>query len=314
MKSRVLKLREPIDPLSSAWMKELRSYNKTKKVYDVDPYAEVYQFRENVYGILTESADGMGAPWMYVIIGPEKAMLVDTSFGIGNLKGLVDEITGNMPLIVVNTHASYDHSYGNFQFDCAYCHEYCVPYLQKQLSPHIWDYLFDENGNNIWLDFDRKDIVAYKEYEIISCPNGHIFNLGGDYEIELIFLPGHQAGHCGYLDKKNRILFCGDDFISMRVGINGPKPGMPYGEFATVTALKNELEKLVKRLDEFDSLFPGHFIVDIESSVVQGLLDACREVTEDPENYDYAEDALGRKLMFKYVKGMGTLAYRDVSV
>ncbi len=314
MKSKVLKLREPVDPLSSAWMKELRNYNKTKKIYEVDPYAEVYQFRDNVYGILTESADGMGAPWMYVIIGPEKAMLIDTSFGIGNLKELVNEITGNMPLIVVNTHASYDHSYGNFQFDHVYCHEYCAPYLEKQLSPHIWDYLFDENGKNIWLDFDRKDIIDYKEYEIIGCPNGHIFNLGRDYEIELVFLPGHQAGHSGYLDKKNRILFCGDDFISMRVGVNGPKPGMPHGEFATVTALKNELEKLVKRLNEFDSLFPGHFMVDIENSVVQGLLDACTEVVENPDNYDYAEETLGRKLMFKHVRGMGTLAYRDISV
>jgi hypothetical protein len=48
----------------------------------------------------------MGAPWMYLVIGHEKALLVDTSFGLGNLKGLVDEITGAMEVIVVNTHAS----------------------------------------------------------------------------------------------------------------------------------------------------------------------------------------------------------------
>ena len=77
----------------------------------------------------------MGDPWMYLITGPEKALLIDTSFGIGDLRGLVDEITGGMPTIVVNTHASVDHSYGNFQFEKVYCHEYAVPYLQKQMDP-----------------------------------------------------------------------------------------------------------------------------------------------------------------------------------
>jgi glyoxylase-like metal-dependent hydrolase (beta-lactamase superfamily II) len=314
MKTRVIKVEEPIDPLAAAYMKQLREKDKTKKVYDIDPYVEVYRFRENVYGLLTDSLDGMGAPWMYIIIGPEKAMLIDTSFGLGNLKGLVDEITGGMELIVVTTHASYDHSYGNHQFERVYCHEYCAPYLQKQLTPHLWDYLMDENGNGKWTEFDRKDIIAYKEYEIVGCENGHIFNLGGDYDIELVFLPGHQSGHAGYLDKTNRILFCGDDFIGMRVGIGGPKEGMPYGEFATVTALSRELEKLVKRTGEFDALFPGHFIVDMDNSIVQNLLDACKAVIAAPDDYDYLYTVKGKTSKIKYVKGMGTLAYNDRSV
>ena len=89
MKGTRLVQRESIDATSWAFMKMLREQDRTKKVYPVDPYVEVYQFRDNLYGLLTESADGMGDPWMYLLIGPEKAMLVDTGFGIGNLKGLV---------------------------------------------------------------------------------------------------------------------------------------------------------------------------------------------------------------------------------
>jgi hypothetical protein len=103
MKTRVLKAEEPIEELSAAYMKLLREKDPTKRVYDIDPYCEVYRFRENIYGLLTDSLDGMGAPWMYLIIGPEKALLVDTSFGLGNLKGLVNELSGGMDLIVVNT-------------------------------------------------------------------------------------------------------------------------------------------------------------------------------------------------------------------
>ena len=133
--------------------------------------------------------------------------------------------------------------------------------------------------------------------------------------MELILLPGQHAGHTGFLDKRNRILFCGDAFISMRVGLNGPKPDMPYGEFATVRAFKKELEKLVKRTAEFDTLFPGHFIVDIDNSVVQNMLDVCAEILENSGNCDYEEmDAKGRLNRFKFVKGLGVISYNENSV
>jgi glyoxylase-like metal-dependent hydrolase (beta-lactamase superfamily II) len=114
-------------------------------------------------------------------------LLVDTSFGLGNLKGLVNELSGGIDLIVVNTHASFDHSYGNCQFERACCHEYCVPYMEKQLSPYIWDCLFNEDGSCKWTEFEQNDLIFYRPYEIVGCPNGHIFNPGKDYDIELIF-------------------------------------------------------------------------------------------------------------------------------
>jgi hypothetical protein len=141
VKSKRILWREPENPIRWAFAKELREHNKTKQIFDVNPYAEVYQFRNNLYGIYTESLDGMGDPWMYLVIGPEKAMLIDTGFGVGDLKGLVNEITGGMPLMVVNTHAHFDHAYGNFQFDNVYCHEYEARRLKAKQNPQIWDYL-----------------------------------------------------------------------------------------------------------------------------------------------------------------------------
>jgi glyoxylase-like metal-dependent hydrolase (beta-lactamase superfamily II) len=259
---------------------------------------------------------------MYLIIGPEKAMLLDTSFGLGNLKGLVNEITGGMPLIVANTHATFDHAYGNFQFERVHCHEYAVAYLQAQMNPHIWDYLFDENGRGIWSEFDRNDIIPFKEYEIVGRPNGHVFDLGGGYEIELIFLPGHQAGHAGYLDKSNRIMFPGDDACVGSLGIGGPKLGMPRGEYdkyATVTALRNELAKLVKRMDEFDCLFPGHGMVDIDPILLVNILETCEKVIADPKNCDSITEKVmpDRTIQYRYNKMIyrsGYLSYKLESV
>ncbi len=281
--------REPENPVRFAFMKLLREHDKTKRVFmDIDPYAEVYTFRDNLYGIYTESLDGMGDSWIFVIDGPEKALVIDTSFGLGDLKSLIEELIGKgKEYFVANTHAHFDHAYGNCQFEKVYCHECEVPLLRTKQDPHIWDYLFDENGNGIWADFDRNDLVPYKEYEIVGVPDGYIFDLGQGYEVELVFLPGHSPGHCGFLDKHNRIFFPGDDCCVGAVGAGGGgTPGQPFRENLTIEALTKELRKVVARIDEFDCLFPSHGPVETGTIMLVSLLEACEEVLADPKKYD----------------------------
>ena len=165
LKSKRIKHDAPIDPISWAYMKELRENNKTKKIYPVNPYVEVYQFRDSLYGWFTHNLDGGGDVWMFLVVGPERALLIDTAYGLGDLPGLAAEITGGKPLLVANTHEHFDHAYGNCRFEKVYCHEYLVPYLETQ-NEHIWDYLFDEYGDNIWVEFDRNDLPRFKKYEI----------------------------------------------------------------------------------------------------------------------------------------------------
>ncbi len=305
--------REAEDPIRSAFEKLLREHDKTKKVYDINPYAEVYQFRDNLYGIYTESLDGMGDPWIFLIVGPEKALLIDTGFGAGNLKGLVEEILGDMPYYVANTHAHFDHAYGNCQFDKVYCHEYEVYNLEYVMKPDIWDYLFDENDVGIWADFDRDDIVKFKKYEIVGVPDGYIFDLGKGYEVELIFLPGHSCGHAGFLDKHNRIFFCGDDCCVGSVGVGGSKPGNPYNKYASVEGLYNEFLKIIAREDEFDCLFPSHGPIDTGTIMLTNSAEAFKAVLDDPECYDLQKDmtrnGVTRTMCFKMIHSSGYLRY-----
>ena len=294
-----------------AYMKLLREHNNTKKVYDIDPYCEVYQFRENVYGILTENISGMGDPWMYVIDGPEKVMLIDTAYGLGDLKGLVKEICGDKEIICVNTHCHMDHANGDCQFDKIYCSEYEVPfYNEETYNEHMHDYLFDaQDGKGIWAEFDKNDLVPYKPFEVIGCPDGYVFDLGQGYEVELVHLGGHTPGQAGFLDKMNRIFFAGDDILCFHVYINVPEPGTAYPEKATVRELGKNMDRLSKRLDEFDHVFTGHWITDIESIVIKYMAEACEEVVNNPADCAYTDVSVMGTKNFKYVKGLGCLAY-----
>ncbi|MBC7256945.1 MAG: hypothetical protein H5T66_12675, partial [Chloroflexi bacterium] len=189
---------------------------------------------------------------------------------------------------------------------------------ERMRHPHVWDAMFDENGKPIWTEFDRRDIVPFHEYEIVGCPDGYTFHLGADHEVELVWTAGHTSGHCMYLDKKGRLLFAGDDVISMRISIAGPMPNDPYGKYATVNAYRDQMTKLASRLDEFDYVFPGHFVYDLENCVILDLVEAANAILANPRDYSYAETVetpSGTITRYhKFVMGLGTLAYTENAV
>ena len=154
-----------------------------------------------------------------------------------------------------------------------------------------------KTGKGIWRDFDKKDLIPFKKYDFIGVEDGHTFNLGGDYEVELVWLPGHQPGHTGYLDKAGRILVAGDmmglsggsDFFADERHANDRFQGstIPTEDpRRTVTALRDALEKLSKRIDEFDYVFYGHGPGDIDSGVILNTLETCNEIIANPDDCD----------------------------
>jgi glyoxylase-like metal-dependent hydrolase (beta-lactamase superfamily II) len=316
LKSSRIKHDAPIDPVSWAYMKELRENNKTKKIYPVNPYVEVYQYRDNLYGLFTHNLDGGGDVWMFLTVGPEKALLVDTAYGLGDIKGLCDQITGGKPLYVAVTHEHFDHAYGACRFDTVYCHEYLAPYLAMQ-NEHQWDYLFDEYGDNIWVQFDRKDLPKFRKYEIEGQKDGFIFNLGGDYEVELIYQGGHSAGHAAFLDKKNRLVFTGDNIICDTSGcgsVNAPGRG-PHGENQLLKAYRDNLKRLVDRMGEYDHVFPAHFMVDIDKSILPNEMDAIDQILANPDDYDFWDSSWGKGSTqpagryMKHIRGFSVVYY-----
>ena len=74
---------------------------------------EIKELRPYLY-LLDEAHESTG----YLLIGEEKACLIDTMMGYNDYKA-VRSIT-DKPLIVINTHGHPDHIYGNVYFDKAY--------------------------------------------------------------------------------------------------------------------------------------------------------------------------------------------------
>lgn len=67
---------------------------------------------------------------MHLICGECGALLLDTGYGIGNLKSVIEQLT-DKPVSVFNTHWHGDHTGGNSQFENVYMHEFDIPYWKE---------------------------------------------------------------------------------------------------------------------------------------------------------------------------------------
>lgn len=79
--------------------------------------------------------------------------------------------------------------------------------------------------------------------------------------------------------------------------------------------MRNNFRKLAKRLDEFDHVFSGHFVTDLENITILNMLEACEAVCKDPEGAcTYKKEMKDVMKYFRYVEGLGTLCYTLKSV
>lgn len=120
--------------------------------------------------------------FMDLFIGSERALLLDTGYGEGPLAQEVKERI-SVPLVIVNTHAHWDHACGNRQF--------AEPvYLNEKELP-LYDRVEPEHG------------------PVLPLTEGMVFDLGG-LTLRAIDCPGHTAGSTVLFWEEEKLLFTGD--------------------------------------------------------------------------------------------------------
>ena len=146
-----------------------------------------------------------------LMIGTEKALLLDTGWGTGRLKKVVREIT-DKPLIVVNSHGHVDHVNGNMQFDePIYIHpadiELCKAHSSRQMRQTIA--AAAEQMTPPEEKFNQEAFLSGGIGKLTPLEEGEVFDLGGK-TLEVVALPGHTHGSIGLLYREEKVLFTGD--------------------------------------------------------------------------------------------------------
>ncbi|MBQ1985968.1 MAG: MBL fold metallo-hydrolase, partial [Clostridia bacterium] len=85
------------------------------------PFVKITKLDDNLWVL-----DEMGSN-IFLIKGEKKVLVIDTSYGLTDLKAAVKALCGDMESVLVNTHAHGDHNAGNAQFDIAYVGRFDEP-------------------------------------------------------------------------------------------------------------------------------------------------------------------------------------------
>lgn len=221
--------------------------------------------------------DEFGVAWCYLIEGSEKALLLDTGVGFGNLKQVTNRIT-DKPLIVVNSHSHYDHAGGNLGFDEIHAHTSALEDIQKNNNPQYRKKILRSQqmrSEYSGCPTEKADIDKQGNFQLIPLEEGDIFDLGNK-KLEVIHTPGHTKGDICLLDRANRHLFSGDTIVST--------PTLIYKFYSeSLETYRNSVEKLRALKGQYELIFPGHYITPIGSVYLDDMAELLEDIMDNAE-------------------------------
>lgn len=245
--------------------------------------------------------------FIYLLIGEEKALLIDTCSGEGNLQSVVEEIT-DKPVIVVNTHGNFDHTGGNGCWKAVW--------MAKEAEVASRRFVSLEHEQNLRLKL-------HPDYKTQYLKDGQIFKLG-ERNIEAISIAAHSEGSFVFLDSNMKSLFSGDEILSGQVLCFVRNQAVDLREFAL--RQKKNFEKLNKRSQEVDYIWPSHnggpldakTYLDDFMALDQEILEEKVKVEEGVTGFGFSGNLDSEKNVFhnfaplyRVKKGVASLIYAE---
>lgn len=184
-----------------------------------------------------------------LIVGEERAILLDTGMGVADIREVVDQLT-DRPIIVVNSHAHWDHIGGNRRFDEIRIHEAESGYLPAGVSNDILRPWFGP-------EHLTGPLPAGVTAETISIPpstptghasDGQVIGLGGR-ELEVMHCPGHSPGGIVLVDHANGALFSADVAYAGALYVYGAEDLPVY---------QRSLHRLARLAPDLKAVYPSH--------------------------------------------------------
>ena len=248
-------------------------YASLKRVFTQQTWFQVYSIRPTVFAIYEPHQ--CEEVISYLIIGPEKSLLIDTGMGIGNIQELVNELS-SLPLIVVNTHTHHDHVGDNWRF------EQSLIGVESKFSTKNEEDFRDDAQSEVQDDmirleylpegFDRSSYRIHPFRINKHIVDGDSIDLGGGRKISVIFTPGHTPDSISLLDLTERLLFVGDSFYEGPIFLYRPETNL--GDYV------RSLKKLVAIIEknQVDLVVPSHNTPNAHPDLLRKALGAIEEV------------------------------------
>ncbi len=163
-----------------------------------EPSTQVQQLDRDSFVIRQSVKTNFEAPFLYLLFGRDRALLIDTGAEGGRIRPTVDRVVAqwlaargrrSIPLVVAHSHSHGDHVAG--------------------------DAAFRDRPNTIIVGLKPSDVASF--FGISNWPDGVAkFDLGGR-PLRIIATPGHQAAAIMIYDPRLKLLLSGDTLYPGRL-------------------------------------------------------------------------------------------------
>ena len=221
---------------------------------------------------------------IYLVEGKEKALVIDTGSGIGDLKAYVETLT-SLPLLVCATHGHVDHVSGAGWFDNVYLNEndwslakwHAVNEIKKGYTESV----IGDEVNEIGIEHYSPD---YNK-PFLHIEDGDVFELGG-LTVEMIGARGHTQGMLCPLIREDRTVIFGDACNTATFLFSDVS--------STVLEYSKTLEYLKSKEDLWDHVLLSHGRGSVPKSVLDDNIELCQTILDGKAD-DIPFDFLGAK-------------------
>ena len=165
-----------------------------------EPQMQVQRYDDATYVIRQSIRTNFEGPFLYLLFGSDRALLIDTGAGGLKARPKIDQVIAewaarhhrtSIPLIVAHSHSHGDHHQGDAEFQ--------------------------DRPDTTVIGLYPKDVADF--FKIVDWPNQIVpYDLGGRV-LDIIPTPGHQSAHIMIFDRKTRLLFSGDSVGPYRLYI-----------------------------------------------------------------------------------------------
>jgi glyoxylase-like metal-dependent hydrolase (beta-lactamase superfamily II) len=225
---------------------------------------------------------------VYLVQGSERAALLDTGFGIGNLKEYVETLV-HTPYVVLLSHGHLDHAGGAGSFDQVWLNEndWELEKWHCTLERRLYDAQHGPGGMPEGVTGEDFQLSRTSPY--LPLNEGDDFELGG-VTVRPIEVPGHTKGMLVFLIPEDRIAIFGDACGEQTLLTHDALPDYQKG-----------LMHMQEYENQFDIVLRNHGTFRSEKQILADNLELCGEILEGkdaafPADFHGIRGFLGRPL------------------
>ncbi|CUX33317.1 MBL fold metallo-hydrolase [Clostridium sp. C105KSO13] len=262
---------------------------------------EIVQISEGIYQIKYYWL-GLADVYMYLIIGGEKALLIDTGFSNTHAREYVQSVT-ELPVEVVNTHGHFDHIGGNSEFDKIYMSKedwetaklHSDYEILKEMLNHYEKAVPAINTlfGNAKIRKEAEQSIHVKKFNPLPLPEKGYFELG-NRKVLYLKTPGHTIGSICLWDEQTKTFFPGDMLCEEGVLLG-------FEHSSSVSGYRDSITKMQVFYKQHDGyqILPSHHQVPVKADIFERYLDLCDNIISGKYKGIYVDDGLSQGMCVK---------------